>query len=139
MKLVVSMAMVTALAGVVDAAPWTFEVSPATPTWQRGEKVKVTLTYRNTTKTSKTIQVMSCSWEDHVGKTDPELTWEPWGCDKNAAMPVKLAPGATKSWTLDMFATKTAKPGAHALKLTFQPKGEPAPVASNEVAIEVKP
>lgn len=138
MKLAI-LVVTVALGGVAQAAPRTFEISAASTTWKRGDKVKVTLTYRNTKTKPITIKVYDCGWATHVASVDRDLAWEKWGCEKNGLEPIDLKPNETKSWTLDMFATKTARAGAHKLKLTFTPKGESVPAPSNEVAITVEP
>ena len=130
--------IVMALAEIAHAAPRTFEISAATTTWKRGEKVAVTLTYRNTKAGPITISVYNCSWDMHVATVDRQLVWDSWGCEKNAPLKIDLAPGATKSWTLEMYAEKSARVGKHALKLTFAPYGAPAAVPSNDVAITVE-
>jgi hypothetical protein len=123
-------------ASVAHAGPLAVELKPATPTWQPKKPVDVTLTVTNTSKAEVSFKVMSCSWEDHWKSSDRELTWESWGCDKNAASTVTLAPGKAREWKLAMFATEKATPGAHRLEMTFTPEGG-APVKSGAVTITV--
>lgn len=131
-----SLLVVLALGTVAHADPLAVTIKPATVTWKATAPVEVVLEVSNTSKTSQSIKVMNCSWADHWASSDPTLTWSPWGCDKNFAAPIDLAPGASRTWTLSMFATAAAKLGPHTLKLSFTPEGG-ARRWSNEVAISV--
>jgi hypothetical protein len=102
------------LSTVAAADPLRVEVKPAKLTWKVKQKVAVELVVTNPAK------VMLCSWEDHWKTSDAALTWEPWGCDKNYAADVTLAPGKARTWKLEMFATA---PGKHTLEMTFTPEG----------------
>lgn len=117
------MRLVLALVGLSTAAaadPLQIEVKPATLTWQVKQKVDVELVVTNPAKTAQSMKVMLCSWEDHWKSTDAVLTWERWGCDKNYPADVRLEPGKSRTWKLEMFATA---PGTHSLEMTFTPEG----------------
>jgi len=130
--------LVLALFGTTaaHAEPLKVEVVPATLTWQQKKPVEVTLRVSNTSKSEATFQAMGCSWDEHWRSSDRELTWERWGCDKNAPSTVALAPGKTREWKLSMFATAAATLGAHSLAMTFTPRGG-TPMKSGAVTITV--
>jgi hypothetical protein len=123
-------------ASAAPAGPLKVELKPATLTWKQKQPVDVALVVTNTSKAEVTFEVMGCSWEEHWASSDRELTWARWGCDKNAPSRVVLAPGVAREWKLSMFATENAKPGAHALAMTFTPRGG-TPTRSDAVAITV--
>lgn len=125
-----------ALGAVAHADPLTVTIKPATTTWRQKAPVDVVLEVTNTSKAKQTITVWLCSWEDNWKSSDPELLWSPWGCDKNYERDEVLAPGAAKSWTLQMFAAPAAKLGTHELRMGFTAKGR-AQQWSNKVAITV--
>jgi hypothetical protein len=125
------------LASAAHADALRVTIKPATSKWKLKARVPVTLKITNTGKTMSTFNVWSCSWGDQWVSSDNDLTWEPWGCDKNAPMPVGLAPGKSREWKLDMFAIEAARPGKHQLKMTFAPEGGGKSITSNEVAINV--
>jgi hypothetical protein len=102
------------------ADPLRIDVKPATTTWKTNQHIPVELVVSNPAKTAQSMKVMLCSWEDHWKSSDAALTWEPWGCDKNYAADVTLAPGKSRTWKLEMFATA---PGQHSLEMTFTPEG----------------
>ena len=130
--------MLALLAGrSARAEPLAIEVKPATAAWQQKVPVEVTLKVSNPSKAPVTFQVMGCSWEDHWKSSDRELTWMPWGCDKNAPSRVELAPGQAREWKLPMFATENAKPGPHRLVMTFTPR-DGKPSTSGPVTITVR-
>jgi uncharacterized membrane protein len=123
---------------VAYADPIEVTVKPASTTWKPKQNVDVTLTVTNTGKTPAKLEVMICSWYESWKSSDAELTWLPWGCDKNAPTTVTLEPGKARDWKLEMFAAEKAKPGAHQLTMTFTPiKG--SPTKSKPVTITVAP
>lgn len=123
-------------ASAAPADPLQIELKPATLTWRPKQPVDVTLKVTNTSKAEVKFEVMSCSWEDHWRSSDRELTWSPWGCDKNAPSRVVLAPGTSREWKLSMYATENAALGAHPLAMTFTPRGG-TPTKSGAVTITV--
>jgi uncharacterized membrane protein len=135
--LVIVSALPALLAGsAAHADPLQIELKPATLTWRQKQPVDVTLKVTNTSKAEVKLEVMSCSWEDHWRSSDRELTWSPWGCDKNAPSSVVLAPGKSREWKLSMYATENAAVGAHPLAMTFTPRGGTA-TKSGAVTITV--
>ena len=126
----------SAVHAAAHAEPLKVELVPATATWQQKKPVDVTLKVTNPSKAEATFQVMGCSWDEHWASSDRELTWERWGCDKNAPSTVTLAPGKAREWKLAMFATAAAAPGAHSLAMTFTPRGG-TPAKSSAVTITV--
>lgn len=137
MKTLVAVALVLGFASVAQADGLKISIKPATSKWKVKARVVVTLKITNTGKTMNTFNVWSCSWGDQWVSSDNDLTWEPWGCEKNGPMPVGLAPGKSREWKLEMFAIEAARPGAHKLKMTFTPEGGGKSITSNEVAINV--
>lgn len=129
-------ALLLCLSTVAAADPLRVEIAPATRTWKREQPVEVRLIVTNDAKTSQTMKVMSCGWDDHWTSNDAELRWRGFDCDKNFAAQVTLAPGKSREWKLPMFASPAAKLGTHALPLTFTPEGLGAS-KSNRIAIEV--
>ncbi len=124
------------LGAVAHADPLAVTVKPATATWRAKTPVDVVLAVTNTSKTKQSIKVWLCSWEDNWRSSDPALTWSPWGCDKNYERDEVLAPGAAKTWTLQMYPAPTAELGNHKLRMSFTAGGR-APQWSNEVVITV--
>jgi hypothetical protein len=121
---------------VAHADPLQIELRPATLTWRQKQLVDVTLKVTNASKAEAKFEVMNCSWAEHWRSSDRELTWTPQDCDRNVPSPVSLAAGASREWKLSMYATESAAAGAHALAMTFTPRGG-APVKSGAVTITV--
>ena len=128
--------LIAAMATPALADPLTVEIKPATLTWKHKAKVEVTLVVSNPTKKKQSMEVMTCSWEDNWKSSDPELTWDSWGCEKNYPGGITLEPGQSRQWKLEMFARTTVNPGPHPLTMTFTP-GLLAPSKSNTVTITV--
>jgi hypothetical protein len=124
-----------ALCATAHADPLAVEIKPASTTWRIRVPVDVVLKVSNTSKTRQTIKVWLCSWGDNWTSSDAELTWSPWGCDKNYEKSEALEPGAAKTWTLAMYPAPTAKLGAHTLRMGFNGSGKVQ--WSNDVAITV--
>jgi hypothetical protein len=137
MKMLVVGALVLGFASVAQAGGLEVTIKPATSKWKVKARVVVTLKLTNTGKTMRTFSVWSCSWGDQWVSSNNDLTWEPWDCDKNAPMPVGLAPGKSREWKLEMFAIEAARPGKHELKMTFTPEGGGGSITSKKVAITV--
>ncbi|MBA3465038.1 MAG: hypothetical protein H0T46_34205 [Deltaproteobacteria bacterium] len=137
MKTLVVVALLLGFASAAQSDGLKVSIKPATSKWKVKARVAVTLKITNTGKTMSTFSVWLCSWGDQWVSSDNDLTWEPWGCDKNAPMPVGLAPGKSREWKLDMFAIDAARPGKHQLKMTFTPEGSGKSITSNAAAITV--
>src|SRR5258705_5672797 len=134
MRILIALVAVTSAA---HADPLSVEVKPATLTWKPKKHVDVALRVVNTSKTKQSITAWLCSWFQNVKSSDPELIFEPWSCDKNYEKKFDLEPGKAWEQKLDMFATDTAKAGAHKLKIGFTPSGGTT-TWSPEVAITVE-
>jgi hypothetical protein len=129
--------LLIAAVGTAGAEPLRVDVKPATLRWKKKAKVSVALKITNTGKTMQTFGVWSCSWGDQWATNEMALSWEPWDCDKNAQIPVGLAPGKSRTWKLDMFAIDEANLGVHKLRMTFTPEGGGNPITSKELSITV--
>ncbi len=125
-----------ALAAFAHADPLVVTIKPATLTWRAHVPVDVVLEVANTSKAPQSIKVWLCSWGDNWKSSDPELIWSPWACDKNYERDEVLAPGASKTWTLAMHPTATARVGEHKLRLGFTAGKQPQ-LWSNEVVVTV--
>jgi hypothetical protein len=100
------------------AASVKVEVTPATRTWKLKQAVPVRLVVTNTSAATVRFDMMTCTWDEHWTSSPAALAWEVWGCLANAKERVELAPGAARTWKLDMFATQL---GDHEWTMTFQP------------------
>jgi len=124
------------LAAEALAGPLRVDVKPTTATWSIGKPVDVKLEVVNVSTANVTFEVMSCGWDESWKSSDAQLAFRPFDCDKNAPQKVALAAGASRAWTLPMFAVDGAKLGDHRLTMTFTPRGGSA-TTSAAVAIKV--
>ncbi len=120
MRILLALAVATSVA---SADPLTVEIKPATLTWKPKQHVDVALRVVNTSKAPQKIHVWLCSWFENIKLDDPQLVFDPWGCDKNYDRDVELAPGKAWEQKLDMYAVDSATADAHQLRIGFVSSG----------------
>src|SRR5262249_30799392 len=121
MRILLLLALATSVA---SADPLTVEIKPATLTWKPKQHVDVAVRVVNTSPAPVKVSIWLCSWFENFKSSDPELVFDPWGCDKNYSKDYELQPGKAWEQKLEMYATERAKAGAHELKLGFKPYNE---------------
>jgi hypothetical protein len=128
---------VLTLAAVASANPLKVEIKPSTLAWSPNAPVSVTMRVTNTSTTMQSPVVWSCSWQDNVRSSDKDIGFDGTVCTKNGEMKVDIAPGAFREWSGMMRAAPAAKPGPHAMTITFMPRGATTGTASAPVTITV--
>lgn len=103
------------------------------------ETVEVNLRVVNTSKTTQSIQVMNCSWDDHWKSSNDQVSWVGWDCAKNFAVTVKLEPGEAYEKTLSMFLLAGKLKEKVSFKMGFTPIGSKQTFWSNEATLTVEP
>lgn len=113
-------------------------VVPSKTTIRFNQSFSVALRVENPTVTGQTIQIMSCSWDDHWRTSNTNLSWRKWECRKNVPVTVKLPAGGAYSNQLEMVLAWPVAPGALSFQMAFTPLNNPHPVWSEAVLLTVE-
>ncbi len=87
------------------------------------ETFKVALRVENPTASNQTVRVMNCSWDEEWQSSNTNVSWIGWGCTKNFAVAVEIAPGGAYTNLLTMVVmnpTPATEPG---FRMGFTPIG----------------
>lgn len=103
------------------------------------EPFKVDLRVVNSSKSTQSFQVMSCSWPGHWKSSNERVSWQGWPCAKNIELTVKLEPGEAYEKTLPMLVTVGEAQEKVSFKMGFTPIDSKQTYWSNEVTLQVEP
>ncbi len=81
---------------------------------------------------------MNCSWDQHWQSSNPAVSWVGWGCAKNFAVNVKLAPGSAYTNQMEMLVPQPTEEKKLSFRMGFTPLESTNTLWSNEVTIKVE-
>jgi RNA polymerase sigma factor (sigma-70 family) len=100
------------------------------------EPFDVRLRVVNSSRSTQSLRVMNCSWDEHWKSSNGQVSWVGWNCAKNFAVTEKLEPGEVYEKTLPMLLLAGGPQRKVSFRMGFTPIGSKRTYWSNEVTVQ---